>query len=428
MTTAIIVMLVVLFALLFMKVPVFLSVLGASAVYFILTPGLNAAVFAQQAITGTESIPLLAIPFFVGAGALMNETGVTRRILEFASALTGRIWGGLGQVNIVLSTLMGGLSGSALADAAMQAKILVPEMERRGMSKTFSSVLTAASSMITPLIPPGIGLILYGSITNVSIGKLFVAGFGPGILLALTMMVMVERLSRKRGYEPLRREKMPRGQFWKAFAISIPPLLLPIIIIGGIRFGIFTTTEAGAVAVVYILILGLIYRELKARQLLQGLKETVYTTSSIMLIVAAAATFSWILTREMIPQQFSQLIVENISNELVFMLVAALLLVIIGMFVEGNATMIVLAPLFAPVAVAYGIDPIHFAIVFIFANAIGAFTPPMGTLMFVVNSITKTKTADFIREAVPFYLLLLGCLLALIFFPILSTGIVQLIY
>lgn len=428
MSAAIVVMILVLFVLLFAKVPVWVAVLGSAAAYFVMTPGVSAAVFAQQAITGAESVPLLAIPFFVGAGVLMNQSGVTERILEFAAVLTGRIWGGLAQVNIALSTLMGGLSGSALADAAMQAKILVPPMEKSGISRTFASVVTAASSMITPLIPPGIGLIIYGSITNTSIGQLFVAGFGPGILLAVTMMIMVERLSRRRGYQPLRRERLPLKAVWRAFLVALLPLLLPFIIIGGIRFGVFTTTEAGAVAVVYVLLLGLLYRRLKVRELLEGARETLITTSSIMLIVAAAATFSWILTRERIPQQFSESIVGTISDPLVFLLITSLFLLIVGMFVEGNATMIVLAPLFAPVAASYGIDAVHFGIVFIFANAIGAFTPPMGTLMFVVNGITKTKTIDFIREAVPFYILLVVCLLALIFLPVLSTGVVDLIY
>lgn len=428
MSAAIIAMLIALFVLLFAKVPVFISVFGAAALYFVLTPGINPAIFAQQAITGTESIPLLAIPFFVAAGVLMNYTGVTRRILDFAAVLTGRLWGGLAQVNIALSTLMGGLSGSALADAAMQSKILVPEMVRRGISKTFSSVVTAASSMITPLIPPGIGLIIYGSITNVSIGQLFIAGLGPGLLLCFTMMFLVSRIARRKGWEPLRREKLPAKQAWTPLLVALLPLGLPVVILGGIRLGIFTTTEAGAVAVAYVLMLGLVYRELKARDLIQGLRDTLVTTSSIMLIVAAAATFSWILTREQIPQFFTTSILGAIDNDIVFLLVTGLFLLIIGMFIEGNATMIVLAPLFAPVAAAYDIDPVHFAMVFIFANAIGAFTPPMGTLMFVVNGITKTKTADFIREAVPFYLLLGGLLLALIFFPVLSTGLVDLIY
>lgn len=358
----------------------------------------------------------------------MNYTGVTKRIMDFCAVLTGRMYGGLSQVNILLSTLMGGLSGSALADAAMEAKMLVPEMESKGIGKAFSTVVTAASSMITPLIPPGIGLILYGCIANVSIGKLFIAGFGPGILLCITMMFMVSRISRRRGYLPLRKDKMTGTMFWTSFKPAILPLCLPIIIIGGVRLGIFTATEAGAVAIVYAAVLGFGYRELGPNEIRQGLKETLMTTSSIMLIVAAASTFSWILTKEMIPQMFTQWMISVIHNKWIFLVAVDIFLIFVGMFVEGNASMIVLVPLFAPAATAYGIDPIHFAMVFIFANAIGAFTPPMGTLMFVTCGVTKCSTKDFIKEAVPFYALLFGCLLILTFIPICSTGLVNIIY
>ena len=428
MNSAVGIMAIVLLALLFLKIPVFVAVLGASVIYFVMTPGINPAVFAQQAITGSESVTLLAIPFFVCAGVLMNYTGVTKRIMDFCSVLTGRMYGGLSQVNILLSTLMGGLSCSPLSDAAMQAKMLVPEMEEKGIGRAFSTVVTAASSMITPLIPPGIGLILYGCIANVSIGKLFIAGFGPGIFLCATMMFMVSKISKKRGYLPLRKEKMTGSMFWTSFKPAILPLCLPIIIIGGVRLGIFTATEAGAVAIVYAAVLGFGYRELGPNEIRQGLKETLMTTSSIMLIVAAASTFSWILTKEMIPQMFTQWMISVIHNKWIFLVAVDIFLIFVGMFVEGNASMIVLVPLFAPAATAYGIDPIHFAMVFIFANAIGAFTPPMGTLMFVTCGVTKCSTKDFIKEAVPFYALLFGCLLILTFIPICSTGLVNIIY
>ncbi|GAB3815891.1 TRAP transporter large permease [Tessaracoccus terricola] len=428
MSTAVVLMIVALLVLLFLKVPVFIAVFGASAVYFLMNPGINISLFAQQAITGAESIPLLAIPFFVGAGVLMNYTGVTARIMDFCAVLTGRLWGGLAQVNVLLSTMMGGLSGSALADAAMEAKMLVPQMTKKGLSKSFSSVVTAASAMITPLIPPGIGLILYGVVANVSIGKLFVAGIGPGLLLCLSMMGMVSLISRRRGYKPLRADRPKGSELWKSFRPAILPLCLPILIIGGIRIGAFTATEAGAVAILFAIILGLVYRELRFRETLTSIRETLTTSSSVLLIVAAASTFSWILTKERIPQQFTEWMTTTVDSKWLFLLVACIFLLIIGMFIEGNATMIVLAPLFAPVAVAQGIDPIQFAMIFIFANAVGSFTPPMGTLMFVVNSVTGTTTREFIKEAVPFYGLLLGCLLLLVLVPSVSTGLVSLVF
>ena len=371
---------------------------------------------------------LLAIPFFVCAGIFMNYTGVTKRIMDFCSAITGRMHGGLAQVNVLLSTLMGGLSGSNIADAAMQSKMLVPEMEKKGFSKEFSSVVTAASSMITPLIPPGIAMILYGCIANVSIGKLFVSGFGVGTLLCVTMMIVVRNVSKKRGYVPIRTEKLSRTEYAAALKPAILPLCLPIIIIGGIRLGIFTATEAGTVAIVYAFILGLIYREMKLADMMRGLKETVCTTSSIMLIVSAACVFSWILTKERITQQLTEWMVSSISNKYIFLMIINVFLLIVGMFIEGTASMIVLVPLLAPVAAAYGIDEIQFAMVYIFNNAIGALSPPMGTLMFVTCGITGCKTKPFIKEAVPFYILLVIDLLLLTYIPFLTTGLVRLVY
>ena len=405
---------IVMLVLLFLKVPVYIAILGGSAVYFILNPDVNSVVFAQQAITGTESISLLAVPFFVCAGVFMNYTGVTKRIMDFCAVITGRMCGGLAQVNVLLSTLMGGLSGSNLADAAMEAKMLVPEMEAKGFSKEFSSVVTAASSMITPLIPPGIAMILYGCIANVSIGKLFISGLGVGTLLCVSMMILVRFVSKKRGYAP------PKP--------AILPLLLPVIIIGGIRIGVFTATEAGAVAIVYAVLLGLVYREMHLKDAIQGLKETVCTTTSIMLIVSAACVFSWILTKERIPQQLTQYIVQVIDNKYVFLFIINIFLLLVGMFIEGNASMIILVPLLAPIAASYGIDEIQFAMVYIFNNAIGALSPPMGTLMFVTCSITKCKTGAFIKEAVPFYILLFIDLMLLTYIPFFTTALVNLFY
>ncbi|WP_373166170.1 TRAP transporter large permease [Agathobaculum sp. Marseille-P7918] len=417
---------IVMLVLLFLKVPVFVSVLGGAAVYFVMNPGVNSIVFAQQAITGAESISLLAIPFFVCAGIMMNYTGVTARIMGFCEVLTGRMYGGLAQVNVLLSTLMGGLSGSNLADAAMEAKMLVPEMEKKGFSKEFSTVVTAASAMITPLIPPGISMILYGCIANVSIGDLFISGLGVGALLCITMMILVRFVSKARGYAPLRTTRVSGREFGTALKPAILPLCLPIIIIGGIRLGLFTATEAGAVAIVYSMLLGVVYREMRWDDLKRGFKETVCTTSSIMLIVAAAGVFSWVLTKERIPQQLTEWIVATIDNKYIFLLIVNIFLLIVGMFIEGNASMIILVPLLHPIALAYGINEIQFAMTYIFNNAIGALSPPMGTLMFVTCGITGCKTGKFIKEAVPFYLLLLVNLLLITYVPAFSTGILSL--
>lgn len=351
---------ILLLVMLFFKIPVYISVLAASAVYFLGNPTTNAMIFAQQTLSGAQGLSLLAIPFFVMAGVFMNYTGVTRRIMDCCSVLTARMPGGLAQVNILLSTLMGGLSGSSLADAAMEAKMLVPPMEAHGFSKSFSTVITAASGMVVPLIPPGTGLIIYACINNISVGKLFVAGIGPGIFLTATLMIFTHFLSKKRGYKPARTTPISVSEKAAAIKPAILPMLLPIIIIGGVRIGIFTATEAGTVAIVYALALGLGYREMKLGDFVKGCKETVTTTSSIMLIVAAASCFSWVLTKEQIPQTFANWMTNTISNKYVFLLVVNIFLIIVGMFVEGNASMIVLGPLLHPVAIAFGIDPVHF--------------------------------------------------------------------
>lgn len=419
---------IVLLVLLFLRVPVFAAVLAGSVSYFILSPSVPTQIIAQRVLAGIESIPLLAVPFFLCAGVFMNYSGVTKRVMEFCEILTGNMTGGLAQVNVLLSTLMGGLSGSNLADAAMEAKILVPEMKKRGFSKEFSSVVTAVSALITPLIPPGIAMIIYGSITNVSIGKLFVAGIGPGLLLCASLMVLVAIISKKRNYRTVRDNPLTAREIFRAVAHAALPLFLPVVIIGGIRLGVFTPTEAGAVAIVYSLFLGLLYREIKLKDVLQGIRETITSTASIMVIIGAASAFAWVLTRERIPQQLTELIISTITNKYVFLLAVNAFLLLVGMFIEGNAAMVILAPLLHPVALAYGINEIHFAIVFIFNLALGCLTPPMGTVMFVTCSITKCKISDFIREAIPFYILLLICLLLLTFIPVLSTGIVELIY
>ena len=325
----------------------------------------------------------------------------------------------------MLSTLMGGLSGSNLADAAMQSKMLVPEMEKRGFSKEFSSVVTATSAIITPLIPPGIAMIIYGSVANISIGRLFVAGIGPGLVLCFSMMTLVGFVSVRRNYS---REMIEVISLGKAFKGAIVPLMIPIVLIGGIRLGIFTPTEGGAGCVVVAIILSIFYREFSFKTLLVALKETVLTTSAIMMIIGAASAFAWVLTRERIPQQLTEFIVENVGNRFLFLIVLNFFLLFVGMFIEGNAAMIVLVPLFVPVARAFGIDDIHFAMVFIFNMAVGALSPPVGTLMFVTCSITRCKISAFIKEAAPFYLLVFTILMLLSYVPFFSLALVNLIY
>lgn len=429
MSTAVSVGLILVLILLFLKVPVFVSIIAGSVAYFFLNPDVNAMILAQRVSSAIQSTSLLAVPFFVCAGVFMNYSGVTRRIMALCDVLTGRMWGGLAQVNVLLSTMMGGLSGSSLADAAMEARMLVSEMEKKGMSKEFSSVVTAASAMITPLIPPGIAMILFGSLANLSVGKLFVSGIGVGLLLCTGEMVTVSVISRKRGYAPNRKERLHWKQVAPVLKQAILPLILPVVIIGGIRIGAFTATEAGTVAVVYSIFLGLLYKEIDWNTIVKGLKETVISTAGIMMIIGAASALSWVLTKERIPQTITELMLQITDNKYVFLLLVNLFLLFVGMFIEGNAAMIVLVPLLYPIATGtYGIDGIQFAMMFIFNMAIGSLSPPMGTLMFVVCNETKCKLSTFIKESIPFYIVLLVELFLFATVPVLTTGLVNLIY
>ena len=429
MSTAVSAGLILVLVLLFLKVPVFVSIIAGSVAYFFLNPDINAMILAQRVSSAIQSTSLLAVPFFVCAGVFMNYSGVTRRIMALCDVLTGRMWGGLAQVNVLLSTMMGGLSGSSLADAAMEARMLVPEMEKKGMSKEFSSVVTAASAMITPLIPPGIAMILFGSLANLSVGKLFVSGIGVGLLLCIGEMITVSIISRKRGYAPTRKERLHWKQVAPVLKQAILPLILPVVIIGGIRIGAFTATEAGTVAVVYSIFLGLLYKEIDWNTIVKGLKETVISAAGIMMIIGAASALSWVLPKERIPQSITELMQQVTDNKYVFLLLCNLFLLFVGMFIEGNAAMIVLVPLLYPIATGtYGIDGIQFAMMFIFNMAIGSLSPPMGTLMFVVCNETKCKLSTFIKESIPFYIVLLVELLLFATVPVLTTGLVDLIY
>lgn len=429
MSTAVSAGLILVLVLLFLKVPVFVSIIAGSVAYFFLNPDINAMILAQRVSSAIQSTSLLAVPFFVCAGVFMNYSGVTRRIMALCDVLTGRMWGGLAQVNVLLSTMMGGLSGSSLADAAMEARMLVPEMEKKGMSKEFSSVVTAASAMITPLIPPGIAMILFGSLANLSVGKLFVSGIGVSLLLCIGEMITVSIISRKRGYAPTRKERLHWRQVAPVLKQAILPLILPVVIIGGIRIGAFTATEAGTVAVVYSIFLGLLYKEIDWNTIVKGLKETVISAAGIMMIIGAASALSWVLTKERIPQSITELMLQVTDNKYVFLLLCNLFLLFVGMFIEGNAAMIVLVPLLYPIATGtYGIDGIQFAMMFIFNMAIGSLSPPMGTLMFVVCNETKCKLSTFIKESIPFYIVLLVELLLFATVPVLTTGLVDLIY
>lgn len=309
----------------------------------------------------------------------------------------------------------------------MQSKILVPEMTKKGYSVGFSTAVTAASSQITPIIPPGIALIIYGYIGNVSIAKLFMAGIVPGIMICIMMMITVHFISKRRGYLPSRPKMARPKEILVTSRPAILALFLPVIIIGGIRIGAFTATEAGAIAVVYALILGMYYREMKWADLKVSISETVTTTSSILLIIAAASGLGWILTWERIPQRATEYVTSMVDSPTTFLLILTVFLLIIGMFMEGNVSLVILTPLLIPIINAYGIDPVHFGIIFIMNLAIGTLTPPLGTIMFMTCSITGCKFQDYMKEITPFLIMLIIALFMIIYIPAISLWLPNLL-
>lgn len=418
------------FILYFSSIPIAYALFGSSLFYFaIIDTSSPVDLILQKFVTSTQSFPLLAIPFFVMAGSIMNYAGISKKLMQFADVLTGHMTGGLAQVNVLLSMLMGGVSGSANADAAMQSKMLVPEMEKRGYDKAFSTAITAASSAVTPVIPPGINLIIYALIANVSVGRTFMAGYLPGLLMTVCLMVAVAIISKKRGYVPVRDKKASAKEILVQSIDSIWALLFPFGIILGLRIGMFTPSEAGAVAVFYTIIVGkFIYKELGKQHIIPILKETIFGTSGVVLIIVSASVFGYYLNWERIPQALTGLLLNLTQNKYLMLMIINVLFLILGMFLEGGAAMIILAPLLVPVVVRLGVDPIHFGLITIVNIMIGGLTPPFGSMMFTCCSITGCKLQDFVREVIPFIIALLIALLLVTYIPAISLILPNLLY
>ena len=407
------------FVLYFSSIPIAYALFGASIFYFtFFDAGMPPDLVLQKFITATASFPLLAIPFFVMAGSVMNYSGISSKLMQMAEVLTGHMVGGLAQVNVVLSTMMGGVSGSANADAAMQSKILVPQMEERGYSRAFSAAITAASSAISPVIPPGITMIIYALIAQVSVGKMFAAGYVPGIIMAASLMFTVSLIAKKRGYQPSRDTRANRREVGLQFLDSLWSLSLPFGIILGLRFGLFTPTEAGAMAVLASVLIGVfIYKELKFEHVKPILKDTIYGTGTVVLIIVAASVFGYYLNWERIPQLLTEQLLLLTQNKWAMLAILNALLLFIGMFLEGGAALIIVAPLLVPVVVALGVDTIHFGMIIIVNIMLGGVTPPFGSMMFTTCSVTKVPVGDFVKEVWPFILALLFALLIVTYFP-----------
>lgn len=393
--------------------------LGISGVigFLVYDPGLLHLI-PQRMYAGVDTFPLMAVPFFILAGELMGTSGILARLVRFADTLVGHIRGGLAHVNILASMIFAGISGSAIADASALGSTLIPAMEKAGYSRRFASAVTAASAVIGPIIPPSIPMIIYAFVVGqVSIGGLFLAGIIPGLLMGLGMMAIVYVIARKRGYATTRRRASLR-EIAKAFVEAIWALLMPVIILGGILGGIFTATEAAAVAVAYAIFVGsVITRDLRWRHVAHALSRCVTVSAVVFLVVATSSIVSWLLTANLLPVTLASTLRGITSDPAVFLFLAIVFLILIGCVLDNIAAMIMIAPILTPTAEQYGIDPLHFGMVFVLSSVIGMLTPPVGAVLFTVCGVAKVPMEEVVKESLPLLGWLFVVLLAITYMP-----------
>jgi len=405
-------------ALMFLGMPVAFAVGVASFVFFITSDTIPAQIGVQRIASATQSFPLLAVPLFVLAGNLMNASGITDRIISLAKVMTGWITGGLAQVAIVVSALMGGVSGSAVADAAMEARILGPAMLREGFGRGFSSAVIAVGSLITATIPPSIGLILYGFLGNVSIGKLFVGGIVPGLLMTLVLMGSTWAIARRRGYRPERTTFPGWRELVREVNRSKWALLFPVFLVIGVRFGIFTPSEVGAFAVVYAILVGVIaYRELDWNRFNDALRHSVHDVGMIMLIIMLSAMIGYVISLEQVPRHAAEWIVGVTQNRQLLMLMLVVFILLLGMFLESTVIVLLLTPILVPIVEHAGIDPVHFGLVMMTATTLGSMTPPVGVAMFTVCGLLRTPLDEYTKEALPLIVAVVTLIFTMAFWP-----------
>ena len=410
------------FLLLVIGVPVAFSLAISAWAAVVLGSNYPQLVVVKEMFSGLDSFPLIAVPFFILAAELMTGGALTHVLLRFASQFVGHHRGGLGYANVLSSTMFAGISGSALADAAGPGQMMVRMMEKGGYDRAYAGALTASAAVIGPIIPPSIIMILYAMQDDrVSVGQLFMAGIIPGLIIGCAMAAANWYVSRKRNYRGTE-ARPPAREMLRNTVHAIPALMLLVIIIGGIRSGVFTPTEASVVAVFYALICGMaIYRALKIRDLPGIILRAALVSTAVLLILGAARAFAWILIIEGVPQMLAGTIAGWNLSPIVFLLSINVLLLVFGLFMDPLPGVLILVPILAPIAFALGIDPIHFAIVVIVNLTIGLITPPVGSLLFVVSSVVKLKVTELTREMPPFFLAHIAVLLLLTFVPALST-------
>ncbi len=411
--------LLLLFAL---SVPIAVALGLVSLLGLIMIGDVPLTLVSQRMVTAVNSFPLLAVPFFILAGHLMERGGLSRRLIEFVSALVGTLSGGLALAAVLTCMFFAAISGSSAATAAAVGAVLIPAMQEKGYAKEFSSAVVASSGEMGVIIPPSIPMILYGVLASVSIGDMFLAGIYPGILVAGSVMLVAYYISRRRGYKG--NAEVSFAHLLRSFGGALLALLMPFIILGGIYGGVFTPTEAAVVAVVYGLVVGgLVYREFNLKDIPEILVQSARTTSVIMVIIASASLLGWILTREQMPQAIAGAVLGLSESPLVYLLLVNILLLIVGMFFESSAALVILTPILLPIATSLGIDPVHFGVIMIVNLAVGMVTPPLGVNLFITCNIAGIGIETITRSLLPFFVVLILDILIITYVPAISLSL-----
>lgn len=415
-----------LFILLILSVPIAVSIGLSSVIALVFASDLPIDVLTQKAFTSIDSFPLMAIPFFIFAGTLMEKGGIAKRLVRLANSMVGSMTGGLGIVVVVTSMFFAAISGSGIAATAALGSILIPAMIQRGYDRSYAGALQAISGELGVIIPPSVSMILFGVAASVSIGDLFLAGILPGLLIGFSLILGVWVISRIKGYKG--DSRLPKGERRAALKDALFALLMPVIILGGIYGGIFTPTEAAAVAVGYSFIIGFfVYKEIKLKDLIPIFSKSMVTTAIVMFIIANAGLFSWVLTREGVPQKLSLFFSNITDSPMIFLLIINVLLLVIGMFFDGGVAIIILAPLLTPIAVSLGIDPIHFGMIMITNLAIGMCTPPLGVNLFVACQIANVRLEQITKAILPLLGVMIVNVLLISYFPKISLILLEIL-
>lgn len=419
----------VFFFLLFIGAPAAFAIGIAGFVFFMESDIMPLSIGVQRIATMSQSFPLLAVPFFVLTGHLMNASGITERLFKFANVAVSWMAGGLAQVSVILSTLMGGVSGSAVAEAAMEARILGPSMLKEGYSKGFSAAVIAVTSLITATLPPAIGLILYGYVGNVSIGQLFMAGIIPGLMMMMMMMITIYIIARKRNYRTVDARKPTAREFFSAMWGAKWALLFPILLVFSIRGGLFTPSEVGAAAVVYAVLVGVLaHRALTWERIVVAFRHSVSDIGLIMLIILMSGMIGFAITFLQVPQQVSGAILGGISEPALIVMTILAILFVMGLFIESTVLVLLLTPIFVPIVTSVGVDPVHFGILMMTIVTLGGMAPPVGVAMFAVCGLLNCRIEDYVREAIPFIGTVVLLVLILLFVPDLVLFLPRLVF